>query len=104
MDIGKLLKKERILKGLSQQDLASRVKISKQALQRIEVGATKKSKYLPDICLELGIDFVHIASSGNQADNTKNNNNSDKMVAILLQRVDVLERRLSQIESVCYLK
>ncbi len=39
----------RQLRGLSQSELARRIKLRPQTIQSIEAGVTKKSKYLPEI-------------------------------------------------------
>jgi phage repressor protein C with HTH and peptisase S24 domain len=57
---GEKIKAERERRGWSQADLAHRVGISQVAVKKIEGGETKQSKYLPRVCLELGLDLAEV--------------------------------------------
>ncbi|OAI29032.1 hypothetical protein A1351_23450, partial [Methylosinus sp. R-45379] len=64
---GDEIRKAREAKGLSQEALAERIGISQVAIQKIENGSTRKSKFLPEIERELDMaphhKFVTLAPS-----------------------------------------
>jgi DNA-binding XRE family transcriptional regulator len=51
------LKQARIRRGLLQKDLATQAGCSQQTVVDIESGKIKKSKYLPEVCAVLGLDY-----------------------------------------------
>lgn len=51
------IKQRREELGISQAELARRVGIKQPSLHNIEIGQTKKSSYMPEICEQLGLDF-----------------------------------------------
>lgn len=55
-EIGAIVREAREAKGLSQQDLARAIGIKQQSLDAVEKGRTQRSKFLPEIAAELGID------------------------------------------------
>jgi phage repressor protein C with HTH and peptisase S24 domain len=54
-DVGAIVRKARLGKGLSQPELAQRVGTKQQTIQKIEGGIIKHSSFLPAIANELGI-------------------------------------------------
>ena len=63
MEPGELIKQRREELNLSQADLARRVGISQPAIKKIESGETDKSKFLPRVALELGLDLAELDPS-----------------------------------------
>lgn len=55
MNIGRRLKEERNLKGLSQQQLADAVGIKQSAISQLESGASQKTTYAAAIAAKLGV-------------------------------------------------
>lgn len=55
MNIGRRLKEERNLKGLSQQQLADAVGIKQSAISQLESGASQKTTYAAAIAAKLGL-------------------------------------------------
>jgi len=106
MNIGQRIKKARINQNLTLQDVASRINISKQALHRVETGLTVKSRYLPDICAELGLKFDRVTPIPHYLKQKKivNNedSNEDSNEDMLSQRIKLLETRVAQLESMLY--
>lgn len=56
VEIGAIVRTKREARGLSQQDLARSIGIKQQSLDAVEKGRTQRSKFLPEIVAELGID------------------------------------------------
>ena len=116
MEIGERLRIVRTIRHLTQEALATKVHITKQALQRIESGNTKKSKYLPDLARALDMNLnwllyhdgqmlnkdegLHV---GEPPSNYKTSHHEQeefkKIVDLLAQRIAVLEQRLSYLEQ-----
>ena len=70
MNSNLLIRQARNSAGLLQKDLASMVGCSQQTVVDIESGKIKRSKYLADICDELGLDYKTLISgtASSQAD------------------------------------
>ncbi len=115
MELGERLRIARTIQHLTQEELATKVHITKQALQRIESGNTRKSKYLPDLARVLDISLDWLMYNDGKMLNNENNlqigethatyktfdNEQEelrKIVDILAQRISVLEQRLSYLE------
>lgn len=62
-----LIKQARNSAGLLQKELAGRVGCSQQTVVDIESGKIKRSKYLADICAELGLDYKSLVSGEAQS-------------------------------------
>lgn len=58
MNIGRRLKEERNLKGLSQQQLADAVGIKQSAISQLESGASQKTTYAAAIAAKLGVNAL----------------------------------------------
>lgn len=58
MNIGRRLKEERNLKGLSQQQLADAVGIKQSAISQLESGASQKTTYVAAIAAKLGVNAL----------------------------------------------
>lgn len=56
VEVGALIRKAREAKDLSQGDLARAIGIKQQSIDAVENGRTARSKFLPEIVAELGID------------------------------------------------
>jgi phage repressor protein C with HTH and peptisase S24 domain len=63
MTIGDKVRKFRLEKGWSQQELAEKVGITQNAIAAIEGGATKRTKWLPQIATALGKKMSEIDST-----------------------------------------
>lgn len=63
MEAAKIIKDERLRRGWSQAKLGQEVGISQEAIQKIERGSTKKSKYFPKIGQILSIPLEQLDSS-----------------------------------------
>ena len=55
MEMGERIRLAREARGLSQADLAKEIGVSQAAIQKVETGETRKSRFLPDIMAFLGI-------------------------------------------------
>lgn len=55
-EVGTVIRAAREAKGWSQADLARATGIKQQSIDAVEKGATRRSKFLPEIVAELGID------------------------------------------------
>src|SRR5262249_26893370 len=60
METGEKIREQREARGWSQADLAKRVNISQPAINKIEAGETRHSKFLPRIAQELGLDIAEL--------------------------------------------
>lgn len=68
MTLGEKIRAQRELLGLSQVDLAKRVGVSQVAIDKIERGKTRKSRYLPEVLASLGMPLDLISETvGNAA-------------------------------------
>lgn len=76
MNIGRRLKEERNLKGLSQQQLADAVGIKQSAISQLESGASQKTTYAAAIAAKLGVNALWLETGlgpkypDNQKDDT----------------------------------
>lgn len=70
MEPNLLIRQARNSAGILQKELAKKVGCSQQTVVDIESGKIKRSKYLADICAELGLDYRALMSgeAGSQAD------------------------------------
>ncbi|HUI96126.1 MAG TPA: helix-turn-helix domain-containing protein [Xanthobacteraceae bacterium] len=60
METGEKIRMGREARGWSQADLAKRVSISQPAINKIETGDTRHSRFLPRIAQELGLDIAEL--------------------------------------------
>jgi len=60
METGEKIREQREARGWSQADLAKRVGISQPAINKIEAGDTRNSRFLPRIAQELGLDIAEL--------------------------------------------
>lgn len=60
METGEKIRMSREARGWSQADLARRVSISQPAINKIEAGETRLSRFLPRIAQELGLDIAEL--------------------------------------------
>lgn len=97
-----MLKKARNESGLLQKELAKRVGCSQQTVVDIESGKIRKSKYLPEICAELGIDYNRLVSGDavSQADLVSFDFGTPVPVIRLDQVADWLAGRLTDLSAV----
>ena len=68
MNTGEKIRMSREARSWSQADLAKRVGISQPAINKIEAGDTRHSKFLPRIALELGLDIAELIEGLNPSD------------------------------------
>lgn len=64
LESGRQIRERREALKISQAELARRVGIKQPSLHNIEIGKTKRSRYLPDIAQVLGLDSKSLKPSG----------------------------------------